>query len=268
MSSKSASLLLATAVLLGPVDLMAQRGHGGVGRTGVHGGSYSGSVPAAHSVPAARPATPNLGGRPFPIRTDIPTPIGLNAPAASYTGILPGAYKSQVHTGGHYGRGGGALIAPPLYYPYLGFDPSLNTFPSYSETIDPNAQAFAAAQESLGQQIQQLTAELDSVKRQMSAPAPFAPPPVPPNPPATAPDSDATDSTSQQPPVAVVLKNGQRLSVQSYAVMNGMLWDFSRQPVRKIPVSSIDVPESVKASEANGTEFPDLSSAARANGSH
>jgi hypothetical protein len=75
-------------------------------------------------------------------------------------------------------------------------------------------------------------------------------------------------STPSQPPIAVVLKDGQRLSVQSYAVMNGFLWDFSRQPVRKIPVSNIDLGESVKATEANGTEFPDLSSASRVSVSH
>jgi hypothetical protein len=155
------------------------------------------------------------------------------------------------------------LIAAPLYYPYLGYDPSLNTFPSYNETIDPNAQSFAAAQESLGEQIRQLTAELDSVKRQVNTPVP----PTPAMPPAVSPAPDASASTSQ-PPVAVILKNGQRLSVQSYAVMSGFFWDFSKQPVRKIPLSSIDVPASVKATEANGTEFPDISPGSRVTVSH
>jgi hypothetical protein len=158
------------------------------------------------------------------------------------------------------------LIAAPFYYPYLGYDPSLNTFPSYNETIDPNAQAFAAAQESLGEQLRQMSAELDSVKRQLNAaPAPY---PAPPPPAMAAPAPEETGSASSQPPIAVVLKDGKRLSVQSYAVMNGFLWDFSKQPVRKIPVSNIDVAESVKASEANGTEFPDLSSASHVGVSH
>ena len=58
------------------------------------------------------------------------------------------------------------------------------------------------------------------------------------------------------------------MSIQSYAIMNGFLWDFSKQPARKIPVSNIDIPESTKATEANGTEFPDLSSASRVSVSH
>jgi hypothetical protein len=254
-------LLLAALTLLTPVALTAQRGYGGVVGSGSRGGVYRGSVPAA------RPATPNLGGRPYPIRTDIPTPIGLNPPAASYTGILPGAYSPQFNIGGRYNRGGGgALIGAPLYYPYLGYDSSLNTFPSYNDAIDPNAQSFAAMQDSLGEQIRQLTAELDSVKRQVNTPAPPMPPAPPSGPSAISPPA-ATESTSQ-PPVALVLKNGQRLAVQSYAVMNGFFWDFSKQPVRKIPLSNIDVPESVKASEANGAEFPDVASGSRVTVSH
>jgi len=213
--------------------------------------------------------TPNVAGRPYGLRTDIPTPIGLNPPAASYTGILPGAYKPHNNIGGHYGYGrgvgGGAFIASPFYYPYLGYDSSLNTFPSYSETIDPNAQAFAAAQDSLGEQIRQLAAELDSVKRQVNVPpAPYGAP----LPGVAAPAPRETAEAASQPPIAVVLKDGQQLSVQSYAVMNGFLWDFSKQPVRKIPVSNIDVGASVKASEAGGTEFPDLGSASRVSVSH
>src|SRR4051812_38526378 len=182
MSSRSASLLMVTLTLLTPVGLTAQRGHGGVAGPGFRGGAYPGSVPGA------RPATPNLGGRPYGIRTDIPTPIGLNPPAASYTGILPGAYSPQFKIGGRYNRGGGgALIGAPLYYPYLGYGPSLNTFPSYNDTIDPNAQAFAAMQDSLGEQIRQLTAELDSVKRQVNTPAPPMPPGVPSGPSAISP---------------------------------------------------------------------------------
>jgi hypothetical protein len=78
---------------------------------------------------------------------------------------------------------------------------------------------------------------------------------------------DDTNSVSQ-PPVVAVLKDGRRLSIESYAVMNGYLWDFSKQPVRKIPVGSIDVAESIKASEANGTEFPDIGAPSRVTVSH
>src|SRR4051812_3893540 len=202
MRSNFASLLLATAMLLLPVDVMAQRGQGGVATHGIHNGAYPSSVP----VP--RPIGPNIGGRPYPLRTDIPPPTGLIPPAAAYTGISPGAYRYQGNLGGHYGRGGGgALLAAPVYYPYLGYDSSLNTFPGYNEQIDPNAQAFAAAQESLGEQIRQLSAELDSVKRQfVTPPAPPVAPAVPQPPPAMVPYGGDPGAASQ-PPIVVVLKN-------------------------------------------------------------
>jgi hypothetical protein len=263
MNSKSVFIAFAAIVLSIPVGLKAQHGNAGVAGSGFHGNH------AAGSVPAARPPTPNAGARPFRLRTDIPTPVGLNPPAASYTGILPGAYKSSSYGAGRYGRGGGgALIGAPFYYPYLGYGPSLNTFPSYNETVDPNAQAFGMAQDALGEQIRQLTAEVASMKQQLNVPpAPYEPPSVPQTPPAMAPGGEDA-GTASQPAIAVVLKNGQRLSVQSYAVMNGFLWDFSKQPVRKIPVSNIDVSASTKATEANGAEFPDLSSASRVSVSH
>ncbi len=61
-----------------------------------------------------------------------------------------------------------------------------------------------------------------------------------------------------QIPVTLVLRDGQQLQVQNYAVMDQTFWDFTRQPVRKIPLSSIDVAASAKATEAKGGEFPQL----------
>jgi hypothetical protein len=56
--------------------------------------------------------------------------------------------------------------------------------------------------------------------------------------------------------VTVVLRNGQKLQVQNYAVMGDSFWDFSRQPARRIPLSSVDITASTKATEANGGQFP------------
>jgi len=61
------------------------------------------------------------------------------------------------------------------------------------------------------------------------------------------------------PPITLVLRNGQQIQVQNYAVMDGVFWDFSKQPARKIPLSSINLQASAEATEANGGEFPDLS---------
>ena len=68
-----------------------------------------------------------------------------------------------------------------------------------------------------------------------------------------------------EPPITIVLRSGQKLRVDNYAVTNGVLWDFSKTPIRKIPVSSIDISASAQATEASGTDFPDLSSTGQSN---
>jgi hypothetical protein len=60
--------------------------------------------------------------------------------------------------------------------------------------------------------------------------------------------------------VTLVLRDGQRLSVENYAVMNQTFWNFSKRPAQRIPISSIDVAASTKATEAEGGEFPQLGS--------
>jgi hypothetical protein len=37
-----------------------------------------------------------------------------------------------------------------------------------------------------------------------------------------------------------------------------MFWDFTNQPVRRIPIAGIDIPASQKATEESGAEFPQL----------
>jgi len=61
-----------------------------------------------------------------------------------------------------------------------------------------------------------------------------------------------------QPPITIVLQNGQKFVVQNYAVMDATLWDFSKPVARKIPLSTIDVSASARATSAAGAEFPEL----------
>jgi hypothetical protein len=62
----------------------------------------------------------------------------------------------------------------------------------------------------------------------------------------------------RRPPIKLVLRSGQQIQVQDYAVVNGMFWDFTNQPVRRIPIAGIDIPASQKATEESGAEFPQL----------
>jgi hypothetical protein len=100
------------------------------------------------------------------------------------------------------------------------------------------------AESALSQQIQMLSDQIDQLKnaQQRGAPA----------------QDEGVQQTTPQVPITLVLRNGQQIQVQNYAVMGQIFWDFTTQPARKIPVSSIDIAASTRATEATGAEFPQL----------
>lgn len=244
--------------------LYAQRGGGhsgpgasasnaSVGRSGLVGPALTPGS-SARSTHFATTSGPGIGGQPYPVRTDIPTPLGLNSPASAYTGILPGAYKSPINSYGRGNRFYPGFAAAPLFLPTY-WDNGFSSFSGYDNAappIDPNAQALADSQEALAQQIQQLSTEVQQMKsgsRQPTEPSTSAPA-----------VSAAPENRPPAPPVTLVLRDGQQISVENYAVMNQMFWNFSKRPAQKIPISDIDIAASTKATEANGGEFPQLGS--------
>jgi hypothetical protein len=222
-----------------PTAALAQHGFGGrVGSPAAHGFSTGASV--------------HLNG---PVVGTLP--LGLHAPASGYTGIRPGAYSYGSNGRGSYGRGRDFRHVPygyffaPYYYPSLGYaDSAYSDYgPGYDAAADPNAQGAVMAENMLGEQINRLSAEVDQLR---SAQAPL-PPPM----------ETREDPQPPQPAVTLVLRNGQQLKIQNYAVMDQTFWDFSSQPTRKIPIANIDLAASAKATEAGGGEFPQLETNAR-----
>lgn len=194
------------------------------------------------------------GGRPAPIRTDLPPPTGLNPPAAGYTGIAPGGLQ----TIGPRSRGGFLpFIGAPIYYPgAFGYaNSSVQPYNSADANTATNSNMMAA-QEAMVEQIRQLSADLQQMKASNATPAPA--PPAPASAPASVAASPVPDPEPASVPIRIVLRNGEQFTSKSYAIMNGTLWDFSSSRVRKIPVSSVDVAASTKATEAHGGEFPNL----------
>jgi hypothetical protein len=203
-------------------------------------------------APAARGIAPG-GGRGFSTPRIGTLPLGLTPPAASYTGIRPGALSSFRGRGNFardYRRVPYGYFFAPYYYPFLDYasspypDYGYGSGYGYNTPADPTAQGDLMAENMLGDQINRLHAEVDQMRyaQQQFAPPPAAEPD--PQPPST--------------PVTLVLRNGQQLRVQNYAVMDQTFWDFSAQPTRKIPIANIDVAASAKATLANGGEFPQL----------
>jgi hypothetical protein len=58
-------------------------------------------------------------------------------------------------------------------------------------------------------------------------------------------------------PIILILKNGQKLEVQNYAIVDGMFWDFSKPNSKRIPLANIDLAASEKATDASGGSFPE-----------
>jgi hypothetical protein len=142
-----------------------------------------------------------------------------------------------------------AYVAAPYYYPSFdwGGDYSGGGAPApYDDSgygPDPATDAMLRNQAALGQQVQRLTAQLNDMMygqgypQQAAAPQEQAPPTI---------------------PITLVLRSGEQLRVQNYAVTGNTFWDFMQTGTRKIPLSNIDIAASTRATQANGAEFPQL----------
>ena len=232
-------IVLGLLFLMLPAALLAQRG----GVSGGRGGAVAaGGIGRGGGYPLG---SPHVGT----------APLGLHSPASGYTGIRAGALSSR----GSYGRAFrgrdfrrvpyGYFFAP-YYYPYLDYTNS--AYPDYygsgfDPAGDPEAQSAAMAENMLGDQINRLSAEVEQLK--------YGSQPLPPA------LQAREDPEPSQAPVLLILRNGQQLKVQNYAVMDETFWDFSSQPARKIPIVNIDVAASAKATAAGGGEFPQLETA-------
>lgn len=213
----------------------------------------------ATNLPAQR-SSGRGGSGPLPSATALGAGALNSGPSATArsTGPARGFITSRgtiVRSGGFnrsrgiYGRSYGRLPLAywltPYYFPFDYGNSYGGT--DYGMTDDPNADAAMMAQNALIDQVQRLSAQVAQLENgsqqrppmDMMQQEPQAPPPV---------------------PVTLVLRDGQQLQVQNYAVMDQTFWDFTRQPVRKIPISSIDIAASAKATEAKGGEFPQMAS--------
>jgi hypothetical protein len=208
------------------------------GHAGVSGGFHTGASGVHSTGSGAYFANPGFGGH-----------VNSLPPPAS--GISPGAWR-DIQRSNRFGFGQapfGYFSAP--YYPFLGYsDSGFANSQSYAPPpTDPGVQNMVAAQGVLGQQLQILSDQLEQLKNTQQRGA------VPQD---AAPQDDPVQQTTPPVPITLVLRNGQQMQVQNYAVMDQTFWDFTRQPPRRIPVSSIDIAASTRATEANGAEFPEL----------
>lgn len=254
--------------------LLAQ--HAGGHASGGHAsGGHSGFSSGFHARSVSPATTPSVLSQrnPLPGQHIYPTPFELQPQHSGIIGINPGvlSYPYGTYPYGSYGRGYnrgsragyGYPYAYGLYPPYYisTFDDNDNFENSpgyYDQGQSESAQTAQVTANLLGQEINQLSAEVDALRNQRDA-GPY--PPYangPARPPYNAPPAVQQDETPSSPPVVLVLNDGKQLQLGNYAVMGQNFWDFSVQPAKKIPLSSININASKAATEAKGAEFPEI----------
>lgn len=264
-------LLAGSLTLLGGGFALAQHagghGAGGFGHAGGYGraGGYGGQGFAAPSIGTMNATPPGASSR-----FGAPSFGTINAvpPGRARSGY--GGYSNTGRYGyNSYGRNRAYPFAywlAPYYYPGLFYDsgPVFDYYDNYPYQVGDVAQPPDEQQQELSENMPPQPAPYGPyyppVPYSMPPQGAYAPPPgYYYGPPANAPASAQTSATQPGPPVTLVLNSGETLQVQNYAVMGSTFWDFSKQPARRIPLSSINVPASTKATEASGAEFPPIS---------
>jgi hypothetical protein len=223
---------------------MAQHGRGGGGH---HGGS-SGFGGGGFSSHASRPSSGYSGVTGY--RSTIPS---ANF-SSGYSQANSNSYRYGAYSGlNRINRTIGRPVRYPYYgfayYPLFGFNDGFYDPSNYYEPYSPYAPDV------------QYGLPPDPSVEMLGNPYPQAPYPEQypgpsqyPGPYNAVPYSDPAPPAV---PIIVVLKTGQKIEILNYGIMNNLLWDFSKPNSRRIPLSSIDVPASVKATEAAGGSFPE-----------
>lgn len=241
---------------------------------GQHGGRRGGGHAGGGGFGRAA-AVAGYGGQAFaapPIGTINAVPPGRVT--LGYGGYSYGrGYGYNSYGRNSYGRYRGYPFASwltPYYYPGLFYDsgPWFDFYDNYPYQVGDVAQSPEAQQQDLAENLPppQYGPYAPSYYPQepyaMAPQGAYAPPPgyyygAPYY--SSAPPVSQTSETPPAPPITLVLNDGHTLQVQNYAIMGSTFWDFSKQPARRIPLSSINVPASAKATEASGAEFPPIS---------
>ncbi len=230
-------------LILSVVPVCAQHGgHGGGG--GSHGGFSGGS----HSGPGGHAAVIGHGGGFSGSHAGF-AGGGLAGGSHFGPGTRPG-FGSRGFRGNRYGSGyrfrnRWAYGYPYYGYPYYGYyDPFLDSW--WWDSGSSSDQDYA--QQQMAEQMNEDNLE----EQQMLDPQ----------------DQDAYASRARRDPqpsreemarndpaTVLVYRNGQQREIQNYAIVDGMLWNFTATRTERIPLAVLDIPATVRANDDRGVDF-------------
>jgi hypothetical protein len=225
------------------VEAQARRGPvGHPGGAGVHAPMVQGHV---RGVPGARIGVNPVRG------------IGVN-PAFRNRGFRPNApiHRTTAFIGAAY---------PYYAYPYYGLPYYQDSFPypytlpgvgpyvpepyilqDYGSSTGVNSSAVSQsanpAIDALNNQVQQLYGQVQLLEQQLALAS--QPPPAP-----------AAVPETQETPIVLVFRNGQRIETQGYAIVGPTLWIVSDQGTRKVDLSSLNVEATTTENLKRGVTF-------------
>lgn len=212
-------------LILSLVPVCAQRG--GRGSGGSHGGFSGHSSVAGHVSGFGASHSSSFSGSHFA--------------AGSRYYIHNRARGPRIYTYGYGNRWG---YGYPYYgYPYYGYyDPYWwwDTYANDADGADQRAMANEMNQENLQEQQMLREQDQDLYARPMNRPR----------------DTQSHDERAQtEPATLLIFRDQHQREIHNYAIVDGLLWNFTPQRIEKIPLAILDIPATIKANEDRGVDF-------------
>jgi hypothetical protein len=215
---------LGVALLATPV-LGQRRGGGGGGFSG-HGGfashgSFAGGMTGSRGFGfSGSSRSPHFGG-------------GFNRPFFNHSNFNHPHFVTRRRYFGYGGYYGYPYYGYPFYYDDSGYYPSDNYVDYGAYAPDQGDQQQQQAE------INRLEDEVDRLRQERSSPA----------------RSQAASTADLHSLTELVFRDKHTQEVQNYAIVGQTFWIFDSQQTKKVSLSELDVPATIKANDARGVDF-------------
>ena len=139
-----------------------------------------------------------------------------------------------------------------FFNPFFGFPGAYAYYPAYYPMVDYSSSQYSAQsdqQNAMSRQIDELSDEVQRLREEDAGRTYASAQPVP----AAAPKTDSRQEPNK--PTVLVFKDKHIQEIQNYAIVGEILWVFTEQRAKKVPLSELDLPATAKLNEERGVEF-------------